>query len=194
VLRTILRQDPDIIMVGEIRDLDTAKHAIQASLTGHLVFSTLHTNDAASAVTRLLDIGVQDFLLASTLTGVMAQRLVRKICTGCAMERVLDEEEAATLGLDTSQGAILVRFGAGCADCRKTGYVGRTAIVELFAVTPTIRRMIHDRREESAIKEQAKKDGMLTLRESAIAKMLAGETTYEEVVELTAEEMADSTG
>jgi general secretion pathway protein E len=110
------------------------------------------------------------------------------------MERVLDEEEAATLGLDTSQGAILVRFGAGCADCRKTGYVGRTAIVELFAVTPTIRRMIHDRREESAIKEQAKKDGMLTLRESAIAKMLAGETTYEEVVELTAEEMADSTG
>jgi general secretion pathway protein E len=192
VLRTILRQDPDIIMVGEIRDLDTAKHAIQASLTGHLVFSTLHTNDAASAITRLLDIGVQDFLLASTLTGVMAQRLVRKICSSCAMERVLDEEEATTLGLDTSQGAILVRFGAGCADCRKTGYVGRTAIVELFGVTPTIRRMIHDRREESAIKEQAKKDGMLTLRESAIAKMLAGETTYEEVVEITAEEMAGS--
>ena len=194
VLRTILRQDPDIIMVGEIRDLDTAKHAIQAALTGHLVFSTLHTNDASSAITRLLDIGVQDFLVASTLVGVMAQRLVKAICTNCARERALTEEEAATLGLDTSVGSVLVRYGEGCADCRNTGYRGRSAIVELFNVTPVIRRLIHDRAPEATIKEQARKDGMLTLRESAIAKLLAGETTYQEVVEVTAEEMADSIG
>lgn len=190
ILRTILRQDPDIIMVGEIRDLETARHAIQASLTGHLVFSTLHTNDAASAVTRLLDIGVQDFLLASTLTGVMAQRLVKRICTTCATERVLSDEEAATLGLDSTNGSILVRYGEGCADCRKTGYRGRTAIVELFGVTPIIRRMIHDRAPENEIKNQAKKDGMLTLRECAIKKLLAGETSYEQVIEVTAEEMS----
>jgi general secretion pathway protein E len=155
-----------------------------------LVFSTLHTNDAASAVTRLLDIGVQDFLLASTLTGVMAQRLVKRICSNCATERVLTDEEATTLGLDCTNGSILVRYGEGCADCRKTGYRGRTAIVELFGVTPIIRRMIHDRAPENEIKSQAKKDGMLTLRECAIKKLLAGETSYEQVIEVTAEEMS----
>lgn len=189
ILRTILRQDPDIIMVGEIRDLETAKHAIQAALTGHLVFSTLHTNDAASAITRLIDLGVQDFLLASTLAGVMAQRLVKKICPDCAEDRALEEQEAAAIGLDASQGAISTRFGAGCATCRRTGYVGRSAIIELFRVTPTIRRMIHDRADEALIKDQARKDGMLTLRESAIQKMLLGETTYEQVVEVTSEDM-----
>jgi general secretion pathway protein E len=184
-LRTILRQDPDIVMVGEIRDLDTAKHAIQAALTGHLVFSTLHTNDAVSAVTRLIDLGVQDFLLASTLAGVMAQRLVKRVCPGCVAERVLTPEEAKGLALDTSAGEILVRYGAGCADCRKTGYRGRAALVELFKVTPTVRRMIHQRADEASIKEQAQKEGMLTLREAATHKMLLGETTYEQVVEVT---------
>ena len=162
VLRTVLRQDPDIIMVGEIRDLETARHAIQAALTGHLVFSTLHTNDSASAITRLVDLGAQDFLLASTLVGVMAQRLVKKICTGCAVERVLSSDEAAAIGIDASQGEVLVQYGQGCADCRKTGYRGRNAIVELFKVTPAIRRMIHGRTSDMAIKEQARKDGMLT--------------------------------
>ena len=187
VLRTLLRQDPDVIMVGEIRDLDTARHAIQAALTGHLVFSTLHTNDAASAITRLLDLGVQDFLLASTLIGVMAQRLVKKICEGCAAERTLSVDEVEALGLDANQGEILVRYGKGCAECRKTGYKGRSAIVELFRVTPTVRKLIHDRADELVVTAEAKKDGMLTLREAAIHKMLQGETTYEQVIEVTAE-------
>jgi general secretion pathway protein E len=186
-LRTLLRQDPDVIMVGEIRDLETARHAIQAALTGHLVFSTLHTNDAASAVTRLLDLGTQDFLLSSTLSGVMAQRLVRRICGGCVAERVLEPEEAETLGLDTKQGGILVRYGKGCVDCRNTGYKGRSAIVELFKVSTAIRNMIHTRSPEFAIKEQARKEGMLTLREAATRRMLEGETTYEEVVQVTTE-------
>ncbi|MBK8942355.1 MAG: type II/IV secretion system protein [Polyangiaceae bacterium] len=190
ILRTILRQDPDIIMVGEIRDLDTARHAIQAALTGHLVFSTLHTNDAASAITRLLDPRRAGFLLASTLAGVMAQRLVKKVCPDCGAERVLSADEATAIGLDPSQGELLVHYGAGCATCRRTGYLGRSAIVELFKVTPTIRRMIHDGAGEGDIKEQAKKDGMLTLREAAVRKMLLGETTYEQVVEVTSEDMA----
>jgi general secretion pathway protein E len=187
VLRTILRQDPDIIMVGEIRDVDTAKHAIQAALTGHLVFSTLHTNDAAGAVTRLLDLGVPRFLLASTVVGVMAQRLVKRICQSCGAERLLKPEEAIALGLDTTAGDILVRYGTGCADCRKTGYRGRTAITELFRVTPSLRKMIHEGADEAAVKEGARRDGMLTLREAAIKKLLAGETTYEQVIEVTTE-------
>jgi general secretion pathway protein E len=187
VLRTIMRQDPDIIMVGEIRDPDTAKHAIQAALTGHLVFSTLHTNDAASALTRMLDLGVERFLLASTIVGVMAQRLVKRICPSCAAERILSEDEARTLQLDVAEGGILVRYGAGCADCRKTGYRGRTAITELFKLTPAIRKMVQDGADEAAIKEAAHKDGMLTLREAAIKKLLAGETTYEQVVDVTIE-------
>jgi general secretion pathway protein E len=186
-LRTLLRQDPDVIMVGEIRDLETARHAIQAALTGHLVFSTLHTNDAASAVTRLLDLGTQDFLLSSTLSGVMAQRLVRRICGSCVAERVLAPEEAETLGLDTQQGEILVRYGKGCIDCRNTGYRGRSAIVELFKVSTPIRNMIHARAPEYEVKEHARKEGMLTLREAATRRMLEGETTYEEVVQVTTE-------
>ncbi|MFO0554863.1 MAG: GspE/PulE family protein [Polyangiaceae bacterium] len=188
VLRTILRQDPDIIMVGEIRDLDTAKYAIQAALTGHLVFSTLHTNDAASAITRLLDLGVQEFLLSSTLVGVMAQRLVKLVCTSCAVERTLTLEEASSLGLSTQSGDILVRAGAGCADCRKTGHKGRSSIIELFRVTPGIRQLIHDRAEEAKIKAEARLDGMLTLREAAVARMLQGATSYEQVIEVTTDD------
>ncbi len=186
-LRTLLRQDPDILMVGEIRDLDTAQHAIQASLTGHLVFSTLHTNDAPSAITRLLDLGVQDFLLASTVVGVMAQRLVKKVCAGCVVERELTEEESKLLGLEIGPEPILVKFGLGCTDCRKTGYFGRTVVIELFKVSPEIRRLIHQRAPDSALREQARREGMSTLRESAVMKMLAGETTFEQVIEVTAD-------
>ena len=186
-LRTLLRQDPDIIMVGEIRDLDTARHAIQAALTGHLVFSTLHTNDAPSAVTRLADLGVPHFLMASTLVGIMAQRLVKRVCSSCATERVLTADEAASLALPTEGGDILVRYGAGCVDCRRTGYKGRAAIVELFRVSPAIRKLIHERADERLVKEQAQREGMLTLRESAVRKMLLGETTFEQVVEVTTE-------
>jgi general secretion pathway protein E len=188
VLRTIMRQDPDIIMVGEIRDPDTAKHAIQAALTGHLVFSTLHTNDAASALTRMLDLGVERFLLASTIIGVMAQRLVKRICAVCAAERILSDDEVRAMQLDASAGGILVRYGAGCVDCRKTGYRGRTAITEVFKLTPAIRKMVQDGADEATVKEAARKDGMLTLREAAIKKLLEGETTYEQVVDVTIEQ------
>jgi len=184
-LRTILRQDPDVIMIGEIRDLETARYAIQAALTGHLVLSTLHTNDAASAVTRLLDLGVQDFLLASTLVGAMAQRLIKRVCASCARDRVLARDEAANLGLDPSHGEVLVRQGAGCADCRRTGYKGRIALTELFRADQTIRDLVHARAPDSRITEQAVKDGMSTLRECAIRRMLLGETTYEQVIEVT---------
>jgi len=182
VLRTVLRQDPDIVMVGEIRDLDTARHAVQASLTGHLVLSTLHTNDAASAVSRLIDLGVESFLLSTTLAGVLAQRLVRRICPSCTRERELTEAEKEVISLDLP---VLVRFGEGCASCRRSGYLGRTCLTELFRVTPAIRRLIHDRAPDFRIKEQARLEGMLTLRESALQKMLQGETTYEEVVSVT---------
>ncbi len=184
-LRTILRQDPDIIMVGEIRDLDTARHAIQAALTGHLVFSTLHTNDAPSAVSRLVDLGVEPFLLASTLAGVMAQRLVKRVCPACAVTRELGEDEQAMLGLEVSGDPVLVKIGLGCADCRETGYFGRTALVELFTVSPSIRQLVHDRSSEGALRETAIAEGMITLRQAGIAAMLAGETTVEQVVEVT---------
>lgn len=195
-LRTLLRQDPDILMVGEIRDLDTARHAIQAALTGHLVFSTLHTNDAPSAITRLGDLGVQPFLLSSTLTGIMAQRLVRRVCGGCLVTRELAEEEAELLRIDdnarkragiATTGPIKVNFGAGCAECRNTGYKGRSAIVELFKVSPDIRRLIHIAAPEEDIKARARAEGMSTLREAAVHKLLTGETTYSEVVEITTE-------
>ena len=187
-LRTILRQDPDIIMVGEIRDLDTARHAIQAALTGHLVFSTLHTNDAPSAITRLVDLGVEPFLLASTLSGVMAQRLVKRVCRGCAVLRELSLDERAMLGMPTEGEPVVVKFGLGCVDCRKTGYFGRTAIVELFRVSSGIRQLIHDRVPEARVREQAKSEGMTPLRQAAIAAMLAGETTPEQVLEVTQEQ------
>jgi general secretion pathway protein E len=184
-LRNILRQDPDIIMVGEIRDLDTARHAIQAALTGHLVFSTLHTNDAPSAITRLIDLGVEPFLVASTLSGVMAQRLVKRVCSACAVTRELAPAEQELLELAVEGDPITVKHGLGCADCRKTGYVGRTALVELFKVTPPIRQLIHDRAPESDIRKRAQLEGMTLLREAGIAAMLAGETSPEQVLEVT---------
>jgi general secretion pathway protein E len=186
-LRTLLRQDPDIIMVGEIRDLDTARHAIQAALTGHLVFSTLHTNDAAGAVTRLLDLGAEHFLLASTLSGLMAQRLLRKVCAYCAVTRPLTPAEEELLGpaLPAGRRPVQVREGAGCVECRQSGYFGRSAIYELIEINDSVRRLVMQRADATAIKAQARRDGMLTLREAAVRKLLAGETTLDEVLAVT---------
>ncbi len=187
-LRTLLRQDPDIIMVGEIRDLDTARYAVQAALTGHLVFSTLHTNDAAGAVSRLLDLGAEHFLLASTLSGLMAQRLVRRVCGACTVERALSAEEtrvlAAQLGAAAGR-AVKVKYGAGCVECRQSGYFGRSAIYEIIEVNDALRALMMRRANAGELKAQARQDGMLTLREAAVEKMLAGETTFEEVVAVT---------
>jgi len=185
-LRTILRQDPDIIMVGEIRDHETAQNAVQAALTGHLVFSTLHTNDAATSVTRLLDLDIQPFLISSSLIGAMAQRLVRRICDDCKRNRPLSLEEAAMLNLQAPEGKrIIVKEGAGCIRCRNTGYFGRTGIFEILAVDNAIRDMIDRGEDFLRIKEMAIKRGMRTLRQSALRKLAEGVTTFEEVVRVT---------
>ena len=187
-LRHVLRQDPDIVMVGEIRDGDTANNAIQAALTGHLVLSTLHTNDSASAVTRLLDLEVMPFLISSTLIGVAAQRLMRMICQDCARETTLKPDEIQSLRINPPKGKPLtVRYGEGCPKCRGTGYRGRTGIYELMEITPKIGKLIASRAASKDIKSDAVSDGMMTLRECAIKKMAQGLTTYEEVVRVTSE-------
>ncbi|MFZ2491084.1 MAG: ATPase, T2SS/T4P/T4SS family [Thermoanaerobaculia bacterium] len=185
-LRTILRQDPDIIMVGEIRDQETAQNAVQAALTGHLVFSTLHTNDASTSITRLVDLGIQPFLISSTLIGAMAQRLVRKICEDCKRNRPLSVEEAAMLNLQAPAGKrIIVKEGAGCIRCRNTGYFGRTGIFEILPVDNSIRDLIDRSEDFLKIKDMAVKRGMRTLRQSALRKLAEGTTTFEEVVRVT---------
>jgi general secretion pathway protein E len=185
-LKTVLRQDPDIIMVGEIRDPDTAHHAVQAALTGHLVISTLHTNDAASAITRLLDLEVYPFLLSSVLLGVVAQRLVRKVCPDCSEDDWLSEDQALALRIPNVEGRKLkVKHGTGCVRCRGTGYKGRTALFELMPVTPRISRLISDKSDSLTIKREALNDGMLSLREYGIKKLGRGDTTYEEVISAT---------
>src|SRR5437762_2068699 len=185
-LRTILRQDPDIIMVGEIRDHETAENAVQAALTGHLVFSTLHTNDAATSVTRLIDLGIQPFLISSTLIGTMAQRLVRKICQDCKRNRPLTHEEAGMLNLQAPPGKrIIVKEGGGCIRCRNTGYFGRTGIFEMLPIDNTIRDLIDRSEDFLKIKEMALKRGMRTLRQSALRKLAEGMTTFEEVIRVT---------
>jgi general secretion pathway protein E len=185
-LRTILRQDPDIIMVGEIRDAETAQNAVQAALTGHLVFSTLHTNDAATSVTRLVDLGIQPFLISSTLIGTMAQRLVRRICEDCKTNRPLTVEEAAMLNLQAPTGKrIIVKEGAGCIRCRNTGYYGRTGIFEILPIDNAIRDLIERGEDFLKIKDMAIKRGMRTLRQSALRKLAEGVTSFEEVVRVT---------
>ena len=182
-LRTILRQDPDIIMVGEIRDLETAEHAIQAALTGHLVLSTLHTNDAPSAVTRLLDLGAPAFLISATLVGIVAQRLVRKICSHCPESAQLTFQEAQALGLPwNAEVPIPIRYGRGCTECRGTGYRGRSGIYEILNATDPIRALIGEKGNPETIRALAKQDGMTTLRECAVKKMLQGVTTVQEVL------------
>ena len=187
-LRTVLRQDPDVVMVGEIRDKETAQYAVQAALTGHLVISTLHTNDAASSVTRMLDLGVYPFLLSSVLLGVVAQRLVRSICKFCGGDEILTEEQALALRIPGFEGRKLkVRKGTGCVRCRGTGYKGRTGVFEIMPITPRITNLINERSPSMVIKREALNDGMLTLREYAIKKLGHGLTTYEEVIAVTDE-------
>ncbi len=189
-LRTILRQDPDIILVGEIRDKETAEIAIQASLTGHLVLSTLHTNDACGAVTRLLDMGVEDYLISSTLIGVLAQRLVRVVCKKCRKKVELSEEHIRDFGIDTEKYKSIppVYSAQGCKDCNYTGYVGRMAIFELFMIDDNVRRMILEKPDTPKLKAYAKQHGMRNLREDGFLKVLQGITTPEEVLRVTQEE------
>jgi general secretion pathway protein E/type IV pilus assembly protein PilB len=185
-LRAMLRQAPNIVMVGEIRDGETADIAINASLTGHLVFSTLHTNDAPGAVTRLVDIGVKPFLVATALRGVMAQRLVRRICPECTRPHMPAAAELRVLGLDTAAAAGAdFRRGRGCAACRGTGYRGRMGIFEIMEVSDPLREMIHAGAGGAALRAQARADGMRTLREDGLRKISAGLTTIEEVASIT---------
>jgi general secretion pathway protein E len=185
-LRTVLRQDPDIIMVGEVRDADVADSAVQAALTGHLVLTTLHTNDAPSSVTRLLDLGVPHFLITSTVIGILAQRLVREICTHCKEEYVPTVEEAQTLRMphDKLQQYKFYR-GRGCLHCRETGYVGRTGIYEVMPMSEKIRRLVSGQAASPEIFKAAREEGMRTLREAAIEKVFQGITTMTEMVRVT---------
>ncbi|HEX9021682.1 MAG TPA: ATPase, T2SS/T4P/T4SS family [Nitrospirota bacterium] len=189
-LRTILRQDPDIIMVGEVRDLETAENAVQAALTGHLVFSTLHTNDAPSTITRLLDLGVPPYLISSTIVGVMAQRLVRKICKHCEKSYELLPEEAEAVGLATDKRRrLVVKYGEGCPQCRGTGYSGRSGIFEVMEINENIRAVVRDKADAESLRRAAIADGMVALRQAAVRKMLSGETTFDEVIRVTGEKM-----
>ncbi|MGB7157816.1 MAG: ATPase, T2SS/T4P/T4SS family [Tepidisphaeraceae bacterium] len=191
-LRSVLRQDPDVIMVGEIRDHETATMAIQSSLTGHLVFSTLHTNDAASAVTRLLDLGIESYLVASSLVAVLAQRLVRRVCADCATPYRPTEAERLWLGVD-AENARGLKVGAGCANCRGTGYRGRLGIFELLVLDDALRRLVGSRATAAEMKDAAKIAGMRLLREDGVRKVLAGVTTIPEVERVTMQpEAADA--
>ncbi len=185
-LRSILRQDPDIIMIGEIRDPETAQYAVQAALTGHLVFSTLHTNDAPSAIPRLVDLNIERYLVTSTLVGVMAQRLVRKICPHCGYDRFMEQDEIRALKLSVPKGKkVRVREGKGCFECRGTGYKGRTGIFEILNVDDTIKELIAEGKDAPTIKREAVRRGMKTLRQSALRKLAEGITTVEEVIRIT---------
>lgn len=185
-LRAFLRQDPDRIMVGEIRDYDTAAMAVQASLTGHLVLSTLHTNDASGAVTRLIDMGVEPFLISSTLIGILAQRLIRRVCTECRKAYVPEDQELELLGLDReSIGERQFYYGKGCETCNHTGYRGRVGIFELLPITTAIQEMINERLPTRDIRNQAIEEGMTLLRQSGIRKILDGVSTVEEVLQYT---------
>ena len=185
-LRHILRQDPNVIMVGEIRDLETAEIAIRAALTGHLVFSTLHTNDAPSAFTRLIDMGIEPFLVASSVEAVMAQRLVRNICPHCKVEQKVEKDYLRRIGfpaadLDTAK----FWRGAGCEECRQFGYQGRQGIYELLILNEAMRPLILSRAAASTIATKAIEQGMRTLRTDGWNKVKAGRTTIEEVLRVT---------
>lgn len=185
-LRSILRQAPNIIMIGEIRDLETASIATNASLTGHLVFSTLHTNDAPSAVARLIDIGVQPFLVASSIRAIMAQRLVRRLCTNCKQPDTLSETDLRALRIEPSQlNEPQVMRPVGCDRCRHTGYKGRMGIFEIFIIDDEARHMINKRTPTLQLRQRARELGMRTLREDGVRKVLAGLTSAEEVISIT---------
>ncbi len=188
-LRTILRQDPDVVLVGEIRDAETAEIAVQSALTGHLVFSTLHTNDAASAIIRLQEMGVESYLLSSSLLGVLAQRLVRRICPRCKTEYEMSPEllqqVVQTLGVDREQVSAKVWRGNGCPHCANTGYSGRTGIFEFLEVDDQVRRLILQGADNAGISRAAQSAGMQTLRQDGMKKVLEGQTTLDEVMRVT---------
>jgi general secretion pathway protein E len=193
-LRHLLRQDPDVVMVGEVRDAETANIAVQAALTGHLVLATLHTNDSVSAVTRLIDLGVDPFLLASTLTGVVAQRLVRLVCPGCRVETFLTPDQMSLLGLDlndlAAQGEspeLMVASGDGCVKCRNTGLFGRSGVFEVLEVDDKLRKLVTTRASAKELMRQARQDGLVSLREAAIRKLAKGLTCFEEILRVTVE-------
>ncbi len=187
-LRAILRQDPDIIMVGEVRDKETAQMAVQAALTGHLVFSTVHTRDASGAITRLAELGVEPFLLSSVLRGVLAQRLVRMVCPHCGVDGTLSAAQVDALGIKVPmerRERLKARWGEGCVECRQTGLYGRTGVFEMLDVGRRVRTLINEGKDAGEIAHAARVEGMETLREAAIRKLADGETTFEEVVRLT---------
>jgi len=184
-LRSILRHDPDVVLIGEMRDLETAESAIQASLTGHMVFSTLHTNDAPSAFTRLIDMGIEPFLVSSTVEGVMAQRLVRTICKECKVEYEPDASDVPP-DFPGAGGRLTLFKGAGCRSCRQSGYRGRLGLFELMVASDPLRELIVARENAMKIRHQALKEGMITLRQDGWRKVLAGMTTLDEVCRVTA--------
>lgn len=181
-LRSILRQDPDIIMLGEIRSLDTAETAIRAALTGHLVFSTLHTNNAAGAAVRLVDMGIEPFLVASALRGVVAQRLVRRICPHCKTVYAANAEEKAYLNINGGNDLTLYK-GSGCEKCRGTGYLGRMALQEVMPVVPELKKFILGKAQEEVLFAEAEKFGAVSMRSDGVQKVLKGHTSLEEVLQ-----------
>lgn len=184
-LRSILRQDPDIIMIGEIRDPETASIAAESALTGHLVFSTLHTNDAPSSITRLIDMGVEPFLLSPSLIGIIAQRLLRKICSNCKEEYVPSKNEIAAIGLNPSMEGLIFSKGTGCEKCKGNGYKGRTGIHEILRVDNAIRELITNRASVGMIREEAARKGFRDMRFDGIRKVISGVTTVEELLRVT---------
>ena len=186
-LKAFLRQDPNIVMVGEIRDIETGSIAVKAALTGHLVLSTLHTNDAPSTVTRMIDMGIEPFNVASAVNLIVAQRLVRRICSGCKAEYKYDSDELAAMGIDPDEAAQLTFYkGSGCDTCNDSGYKGRQGIYEVMAMTPELRRLVLRGASTADMQDQAVADGMLTLRTDGMLKVKKGITTLEEVVKETA--------
>jgi general secretion pathway protein E len=188
-LRSIVRQDPDVIMIGEMRDLETARIAVQSALTGHLVLSTLHTNDAAGGITRLLDMGLEEYLLTSTVNGILAQRLVRKLCPVCKEGAVAAPEIVNDLRLKrfAPDGDIVLYKPVGCSACAGMGYRGRLAIIEFLPMTDPIRKLIMAHEEAGVIQKLAIAEGMQTLYENGLVKVMQGITTLEEVMRVTSE-------
>jgi len=186
-LRSFLRQDPDIIMVGEIRDEETGEIAVKAALTGHLVFSTLHTNDAPSTILRMIDMGIPDYLVASATKLIMAQRMIKKICSECKYELKDKPEGLLKLGLTAEEiDKMTIYAGRGCKECNNTGYSGRTGLFEVMPITPQLERLIVGKSSTAEIREQAIKEGMVSLRDAGIEKIRKGITTWEEVLGETA--------
>jgi general secretion pathway protein E len=189
-LRHVLRQDPDVVMVGEVRDGETAAQAVQASLTGHMVLTTLHTNDTVGAIARMRDLGVPGFLIAATLTGVVAQRLVRQVCPSCTGDVPLTADEVHALGVPHPEdyaGKLVARRGEGCAKCRYTGYYGRTGIFEVLGVNPRLRHLVAEGATPEVLMRTARQDGLRSLREHAVRKVAAGATSFEEAMRATAD-------